>query len=73
MSKRHEHKGSRSHLSRREFFCHSCVGGVATAAMLASLNRPALAGELTIKATHGPIFNARLFCTIAKTSRLFMS
>ncbi len=38
---------------RREFLCHCCVGGVATAAMLAGINRPAKAGMVTFKATHG--------------------
>jgi NitT/TauT family transport system substrate-binding protein len=40
-------------LSRREFMCHCCVGGVATAAMLGALNTPALADAVTFKATHG--------------------
>jgi len=41
-------------LSRRDFLCHCCVGGVATAAMLAGMNRPALSqDQVTFKATHG--------------------
>ena len=42
--------------SRREFLCHCCVG-VSTAALLAAINRPALAADaVTVKATHGTGF-----------------
>ena len=40
-------------LSRRDFLCHCCIGGAATAATLAAINRPALAQQTTFKATHG--------------------
>lgn len=40
-------------LNRRDFLCHCCLGGAATAAMLAGINRPALAQQVTFKATHG--------------------
>lgn len=40
-------------LDRRSFLCHCCMGGVATAAMLAGINRPARADQVTLKATHG--------------------
>lgn len=68
MSKRHEHKQTRSTLlGRREFLCHCCVGGAATAAMLTSLNQPAKAGELTIKATHGTgLCNMAIFLAHAR-------
>ena len=56
MSKRHEHghsHGGQFDIGRRDFLCHCCVGGVVTAAMLASINTPAQAGAVTFKATHG--------------------
>lgn len=41
-------------LNRRDFLCHCCLGGAASAAMLAGINRPALSAEtVTFKATHG--------------------
>ena len=36
-------------IGRRDFLCRCGAGGMATAAMLAGINRPALAGQLTIK------------------------
>lgn len=52
---------------RRDFLCHCCVGGVASAAMLAGINRPALAGELTVKATHGTgLCNMAIFLAHAR-------
>jgi NitT/TauT family transport system substrate-binding protein len=40
-------------LDRRSFLCH-CCGGVASAAMLAAINTPALSADaVTFKATHG--------------------
>jgi NitT/TauT family transport system substrate-binding protein len=52
---------------RREFLCHCCVGGAATAAMLAGLNRPASANELTVKATHGTgLCNMAIFLAHAR-------
>jgi len=56
MTKKDVHLHEDSHvplLGRRDFLCHCCVGGATTAAMLAGINRPALAGDLTIRATHG--------------------
>ena len=59
---KHDHGCEHSHepstmghglLHRRDFLCRCCVGGVASAAMLAGINRPALADEVTFKATHG--------------------
>ena len=41
--------------SRRGFLCHCCVGAV-TAGMLATINRPAKASTVTVKATHGTGF-----------------
>src|SRR5262245_19768276 len=52
----HSHEPStigRGVLHRRDFLCRCCFGGVASAAMLAGINRPALADEVTFKATHG--------------------
>ena len=41
-------------LNRRDFLCHCCLGGAASAAMLAAINYPALSAEgVTFKATHG--------------------
>jgi NitT/TauT family transport system substrate-binding protein len=45
--------GGMGTLDRRSFLCRCCLGGVATAAMLAGINRPALAQAVTFKATHG--------------------
>lgn len=42
-----------SSLNRRDFLCHCCIGGAASVAMLAGMNRPALAQQVTFKATHG--------------------
>ncbi|MGE0210680.1 MAG: ABC transporter substrate-binding protein [Parvibaculaceae bacterium] len=49
----HSQKTGWPSLDRRGFLCRCCLGGAATAAMLAGLNRPALANEVTFKATHG--------------------
>ena len=54
-------------MGRREFLCHCGVGGVATAAMLAGFNTPAVAGNLTIKATHGSgLCNMAIFLAHAR-------
>ena len=60
----HSHAPS---LGRRDFLCRCGAGGMATAAMLAGINRPALAGELTIKATHGTgLCNMAIFLAHAR-------
>ena len=70
MTKKNQH--SRDHsgpslFGRREFLCHCCVGGVATAAMLAGINRPAKAGMLTVRATHGTgLCNMAIFLAHAR-------
>ncbi len=62
----HDHSGP-SLFGRREFLCHCCVGGVATAAMLAGINRPAKAGMLTVRATHGTgLCNMAIFLAHAR-------
>jgi NitT/TauT family transport system substrate-binding protein len=70
MMKKHAHSHDHSQapiLGRREFLCHCCLGGAATAAMLAGINRPALAGELTVKATHGTgLCNMAIFLAHAR-------
>lgn len=54
---KHDHDGHHHHhgpgLTRRDFMCHCCLGGAATAAMLAGINTPAWADAVTFKATHG--------------------
>jgi NitT/TauT family transport system substrate-binding protein len=55
MSKRHDYRHEqtgRPLWGRRDFLCHCCLGG-ASAAMLATINRPAKADMVTFKATHG--------------------
>lgn len=54
MNNKHDHDHQASGLrSRRDFLCHCCVG-VAGAAALAGINRPALSADtVTFKATHG--------------------
>ena len=60
----HAHASS---LGRRDFLCRCGAGGMATAAMLAGINRPALAGELTVKATHGTgLCNMAIFLAHAR-------
>jgi NitT/TauT family transport system substrate-binding protein len=67
MQKKQPYSGSSPHFSRREFVCRCCIGGVASAAVLASLNRPAKADELTIKATHGTgLCNMAIFLAHAR-------
>jgi len=54
-------------LGRRDFLCHCCIGGAATAAMLAGINRPALAGNLVVRATHGTgLCNMAIFLAHAR-------
>ena len=54
-------------LGRRDFLCHCCVGGAATAAILAGINRPALADQLNVKATHGTgLCNMAIFLAHAR-------
>lgn len=60
----HEHSPL---LGRRDFLCHCCVGAAATAATLAGINRPALAGNLIVKATHGTgLCNMAIFLAHAR-------
>jgi len=62
----HDHSNTPS-MGRREFLCHCGAGGVATAAMLAGINVPAVAGNLTIKATHGSgLCNMAIFLAHAR-------
>lgn len=51
MSDKHNH-GDSGFFGRRGFICRCCAG-VASASMLAAINRPALANTVTFKATHG--------------------
>ena len=54
-------------LGRRDFLCHCCLGGAATAAILAGINRPALADQLNVKATHGTgLCNMAIFLAHAR-------
>ncbi len=70
MTKKHKHShdhAASSLFGRREFLCHCCVGGVATAAMLAGINRPAMAGMLTVRATQGTgLCNMAIFLAHAR-------
>ena len=54
-------------MDRRDFLCRCGAGGMWTAAMLAGINRPALAGQLTVKATHGSgLCNMAIFLAHAR-------